>query len=679
MATLDDAINYGRRGLRAVGAAATSAGTVPPTAGGAVPPPGTPLPTIDPALADAAPAAQGFRATSPEGQAFQASRAAAPAATPAAAAGEGLGYRAGQAVTQGAAKLGITPEAAVGGLRGVARSGIIGDALLSTAGDIKDQLQTGDTSRYEKRFGLDGPANFEDSTLGRIGAGLRDSAVRGLGLAGDLATNIGDVGTSVVNAIRPGSLRTFRDILDNGADGAPATQSAAPATQPAAPAPTPFAALSQPQFDQGAPGSAPVTPAAPGSNLDRAKILDDQLQAQNQGGGLRSPQALSTFNQLQTARNNGISATRLPNGQVSLSNDPNARTSPVPDTGVRFASDADISRLQNASPTAPSDPNSLFSTTNGAASSFGTPLANEPRMQVSGDSSIGGRIERRQQERQFQHQVQQQELGLRGQDLALRRQQFGAEFGLRGAELQRQISHDQATTGIARDQLAREGLRDTNTAQNQRAQLQRETNRDQLEYGFKKADLGLRASANQRAGEEADFKQRTDAEDNFSKRVAGQLPVDPTTGKPNPGDVAEHVSNANAVVSSRVAQLQQQLKLHPDDQTAATVLDNYQRKGLDALSDTDKQRVQAQTEFGQLARQYGSGPLNPIGGRAESRRTPIASIQHESGLTGSVYRGYDANGKATPLTVPARAIDGDGSFVGGVPNSRFNILKQKGQ
>ena len=641
MAILDNAFAAGKRGLRSAGDVLSRAGANPAS-------------VAAPTVPDPVP--QGLRSTgSPEAQAYQAERAAQ------------------------ASKIGTptpTTPSAIGrvtnGLRG-ASPGLVGPLATGALEALQgfNDSKTLSAAAPDNVTALQDTAALAGERVGRFagataGAGLGASA--GSAILPGVGTVLGGLAGGAAGYFAPDLVKRATNAIGLTDDVQLPSEKAAGLRAPVgvpAPAPiTPASTIADPAT-LNAPGIA--QPAV--SNLDRAGPLSDQLQAENKGGGLRSPQALETFNKLQAARNNGITATRGPNG-VTLANDPNVKATPVANTGFDLGAANAAQARANAirASTAPGEQSTLFSNPTGVATATGTPLSAEPRQQVSADGSLGGRIQRRQQDREANRALQRDELGLRRQQLGQSQAQFGAEFGLKSKDLDRQTTRDARTDALGRDQLERQDKRDAALGQYQQGELGLRRQTAEIERQKFGAEYGLKVKADQRADTAENIRIKTEGTDKYNKHVADQLPLGPD-GKVDQGAANFHTAAANQAVGDRMQRLERALAKDPKNAAIQKDYTALKEQGLGALDDKDKQQLFAGAEFARLASSTGTGRLNPFGSTDVTTRAPATGIKLVKRLTGDVY--VDDQGRE----VPARLVDGDGSFLGGKRNATFNILK----
>lgn len=202
------------------------------------------------------------------------------------------------------------------------------------------------------------------------------------------------------------------------------------------------------------------------------------------------------------------------------------------------------------------------------------------------------------------------------------------------------------------------------------AVAQRKATTDEREFGLKAAQFGL---------DNKKFGQTQDEHEDDVNRRQGEKVIERVAGMVKPsGDpvrdqakVAQYKQALPTYVAQIKAQLQEHLKANPDDKTAASALEGFERRGVAHLGDEDLDHFMRGMEFNELAQSTHSAKYNPIGGTATNRPGPAMSLRRDSRITGDVY--VDDSG----AEVPARFIDSDGSFIMRPPNVRFNSLKDR--
>ena len=548
MAALDEATNLFKRGFRGGadllnrGATAVAGATAPVT-------PTTVAPTVAPAVAPTVAAAP-ISATPTAGGAVppaplppQGLRGATGLGGPASA--TDAAPRVAPAAPAGPVAAGTPPAAPQGRLAGAA-AGLVPGLLAGTAlSGIGESFRT-PTETYENRLGIKPGTRvyedsgfpgvpvdqgFEDSTKGRIGQFVQDLGVRGAGVLSDFGANVLDLGVNAGNAglsaLGYQPEQTFNERLRAGDGAAPAPVTPTAAKPAAAPslADGSFASLTgTPSFGPtDAPAPAPASNVAPTSTPG---IGPDGLPV-----GIR----------------------RTGNSYTNVAPDGTAgATGQLPNTGVRFASDADIARYKAGQIGGGDAGGGLFDAPSGRATSFGSPLSSEPRMQVSADSSLGGRVSRRLAQRAEENAarreglgIQQQEVGLRGRQIDQQARQFGAELGLRRDTLNETARHNDGTLNLGRDQLQRQDVRDRELAGFHTGELTNARERNQAEVGLRRDQLN-------REKEQDSIRNQAEANTRLETDLGNILPRT-TDAKGNSVVDANNVQSHKADINATVA------------------------------------------------------------------------------------------------------------------------------
>lgn len=160
------------------------------------------------------------------------------------------------------------------------------------------------------------------------------------------------------------------------------------------------------------------------------------------------------------------------------------------------------------------------------------------------------------------------------------------------------------------------------------------------------------------------FEIRQQAQKDMHTQVASMLPPG-ADGKPDTETAARYMTGLNGLVADRQRQLEAAAR--GGDARAAAALDDLSKNGLAAL---DPKMVRDHVEgmkVNDLRAQYGSGRFNPIGGTDVITDKPATGLRKSSdGLFGfgGEYTVIGSDGKPQG-TIPARAVEGDGSLIGG--------------
>lgn len=164
---------------------------------------------------------------------------------------------------------------------------------------------------------------------------------------------------------------------------------------------------------------------------------------------------------------------------------------------------------------------------------------------------------------------------------------------------------------------------------------------------------------------------RAKADDALHTQIAGLIP--PTAdGKPDLDTASRYAVGINADMASKKQVLQQ--KAQRGDSAAAAALKDLQDNGHAALDDSYKRTILKGMQAADLAGQYSTGALNPMGGKAVISDAPITSMRK----TGDGFLGF--GGEYTSNRgdkIPARAVEGDGSVFGSKRRLDFDNIIQK--
>ena len=110
---------------------------------------------------------------------------------------------------------------------------------------------------------------------------------------------------------------------------------------------------------------------------------------------------------------------------------------------------------------------------------------------------------------------------------------------------------------------------------------------------------------------------------------------------------------------------------------AKEALAELTRLGAAAYGPADKQRFVAGMTAKDATEQTHSGPLNPTGGRAPATQSPVSALRPHENSALEFGKSYDVTyADGSTGSVPARQIDGDGSFIGGRLRTDMNSLKK---
>lgn len=265
--------------------------------------------------------------------------------------------------------------------------------------------------------------------------------------------------------------------------------------------------------------------------------------------------------------------------------------------------------------------------------------------------------------------------GLRGQ---LQAQLAGKKLTATGAEValaadkndaERAASLRNYDATMYGHEVAREGHQIT--AANNKARLEYDIKHNIQEFNFKQGTTNFDQDQKLFEGRDKSIKDMRD-------EISGALPpvTDTKTGNKTP-DLATASRYADGVM----AQIGQRLSILDaraanGDTQAAAAAKQLRQQGPRALDEGDKARVMAGMKALDLANQYHSGPLNPIGGTGVASNLPIESLVRRSQATGDVYDAYTGGKKVAEI--PARAVEKENAdFFGGKHRIDLNSLIQK--
>lgn len=158
----------------------------------------------------------------------------------------------------------------------------------------------------------------------------------------------------------------------------------------------------------------------------------------------------------------------------------------------------------------------------------------------------------------------------------------------------------------------------------------------------------------------------------LTDEISGFLPA--RDGKPDLDTAARYSVALNADVDSKKRQLQADVRAGKNG--AAAALADLEKNGAAALGDTFKRNFINGMKAKDLVEQYASGRLNPTGGTGVVSDAPVASLRRTSdGFLGfgGEYEAKDAAGNFAG-TLPRRAVESDGSFIGGLRRNDLDNL-----
>ena len=196
----------------------------------------------------------------------------------------------------------------------------------------------------------------------------------------------------------------------------------------------------------------------------------------------------------------------------------------------------------------------------------------------------------------------------------------------------------------------------------------------QIAYSAGFSDLGKQfqdSAAAQQTTRVQGNEAKAKANDALHTQIANLIP--PTAeGKPDLDTATRYAVGINADLASKKQVLQQ--KAQQGDRAAAAALKDLQDNGHAALGDDYQRTLLKGMQAADLAGQYSTGALNPMGGRAVISDAPITSMRK----SGEGFLGF--GGEYTSNRgdkIPARAIEGDGSILGSKRRLDFDHLIQK--
>ena len=201
-------------------------------------------------------------------------------------------------------------------------------------------------------------------------------------------------------------------------------------------------------------------------------------------------------------------------------------------------------------------------------------------------------------------------------------------------------------------------------AKSAREKLLYEAKKDDRTYNFEREKFGETEATSR-------FNRRQQATKDLHTEITSMIPpaVGPD-GKPAPDTTT--AARYAAGISGWMADQRKLLskRAAAGDRQAAAALDDLDKNGVGALDDRVKRQLIQGFKINDLSAQYGSGRFNPVGGTDVYTDKPASGLRNmRNGYFGTgfgnEYEVLDAAGKPTGQRVPARAIEGDGSFVGG--------------
>lgn len=157
----------------------------------------------------------------------------------------------------------------------------------------------------------------------------------------------------------------------------------------------------------------------------------------------------------------------------------------------------------------------------------------------------------------------------------------------------------------------------------------------------------------------ANFDQRQKAQDSVREQITSMIPHG-EDGKPDTVTGARYATALNAALSNYQSALER--RAAAGDARAAQELQRVEEQGMAALDAKDIRAFVNGMKAKDLAEQNHTGSFNPIGGTAVISDEPVTSMRKTSdGFLG--FGGEYTTNRGD--TIPARVVEGDGSFFGG--------------
>lgn len=235
---------------------------------------------------------------------------------------------------------------------------------------------------------------------------------------------------------------------------------------------------------------------------------------------------------------------------------------------------------------------------------------------------------------------------------------FGRASALRAAQEQ----EANALTKRGQDiQLAGQQM----TAATARAQARYQQMKDDRQYMFDREKFGEEQAKN-------NFETRQKAQKDLTDQIASMIPNGPD-GKPDTQTASAHMSALLAHVGNRIAQLEQHLKIHPNDKQAAGELQGLQSRGVSQIDPRELQKFVTGMELKRKASETATGSLVPWG-TSDSQYTGAPTRLREKPGTwfGTDYEIMQGTNKVGEI--PGRHVTG-GWF--SQPDHRFDSLREK--
>ena len=249
-------------------------------------------------------------------------------------------------------------------------------------------------------------------------------------------------------------------------------------------------------------------------------------------------------------------------------------------------------------------------------------------------------------------------LGARGQDVGAQTAQ-----GQMGVQSQGQLlQHDAALRGQDVAMIGHQMSSQVARTQARMQQMQQDR-----QYGLEVAKFGEEKA-------KSAFTQREQATKSLQSRFEGQL-VDPATGKPDAGRVAEHMGAVNSFMADAIAKAEAVPKGSPDYEQAQAMAEKLRTEGVKAIGEDRLQQITLGLKAKQLNAQN-SSPYNPWKGTQVNSSNPadyaINGVERNT-FTPDQY--IHANGARTPVNVIDRLGGSPVINIGAPKSTEFDRLK----
>ena len=238
------------------------------------------------------------------------------------------------------------------------------------------------------------------------------------------------------------------------------------------------------------------------------------------------------------------------------------------------------------------------------------------------------------------------------------------------------LQQDAALTARGQDVTSNDNMRTVNAARDNNVmtnQVSLQNARSLRDLEGRKFQVGQQnwQADHQLAADKFDHEQNVTGGKELADKVNSTVGIDPATGKPDASQAAALTTAIQTHLGQRQAMLEAHLKLNPNDPTAQSELDGLKKHGPATIDDGTFSNLHRGVQLADIANKNSTNALNPFGGRAVISDAPVTSLRKTSqglfGLGGE----YTTN---RGDTIPARAIEKDGSFIGGIRNHNFDNL-----